>query len=252
MQQRINDNEFVFGVRYADYKTVQSLHLAFSKSGYVKLPGLIEPTTFTALRAEVETLSRIARHKDFVMSGYETPRIMTTLGGKEISANSETLRRFYKDNRLRAILAGIIGGPVFDSYDANEWCVATWLNGRGETHGYHLDDPPIALIVILKAPASDLGGSLEMIADWREIARIFGHDPEKNVLPLVERLRRLNLVQSKAHAAGDAYLLRADQCLHAVTPLRSSEAQRCILNMAFELEPDIVRQSDTAAALFEN
>jgi len=245
------NNSFKFGANYFDSKMIDSLHLSFGRNGYVKLPGLIALPTFNLLKAEVQRLSGIAIERNFVMQGYESPRIMTTLGGQQIAENSELLKNFYGNQKLRSVLSGIVGSPLFDCPDVNEWCVSTWLNGEGQTHGHHLDDPPIALIVIIEAPPPELGGFLEVVTDWREIARIFEQDPERNVLPLVNKLRNINLVQVKTHITGDAYLLRADQCLHAVAPLRGRETKRSILNMAFELEPNIARRSETAAALFE-
>ncbi len=250
-KQNEGDKQFNFGADYFDSKVVNSLHLAFSRYGYVKLAGLIAPPTFNLLKKEVQRLSAMATQRNFVMSGYETPRVMTTLGGREIGEVSGLLRDFYGNPELRSILSGIVGSYLFDNHDENEWMVSTWLNGEGQTHGHHLDDPPIALIVILETPAPELGGFLEVVTDWHEIAHIFEREPEENVLPLVNKLKALNLVQVKTHVTGDAYLLRADRCLHAVAPLRGAETKRSILNIAFELEPNIVRHSLTAAALFE-
>lgn len=250
-RQNKNNKNFEFGVDYFNPKIINSLHLSFGRNGYVKLPGLISLSTFNFLKIEVQRLSEIARERNFIMPGYESPRVMTTLGGKQIRENSDLLKGFYGNQELRSILSRIVGSQLFDCLDETEWCVSTWLNGEGQTHGYHLDDPPIALIVIIQAPPPEFGGYLEMVTDWREIAHIFDQDPEINVLPLVKKLRNLNLVQVKTHITGDAYLLRADQCLHAVAPLRGRETKRSILNMAFELEPNIVRRSETAAALFE-
>lgn len=251
-EKQSNDhNPFEFGANYFDTKIINSLHLSFGRFGYVKLPKLIAPVTFNLLKTEVQRLSGIAKKRNFVMPGYESPRVMTTLGGKQIKENSALLKSFYGNQELRSVLSEIVGSQLFDCPDENEWCVSTWLNGEGQTHGHHLDDPPIALIVIIEAPPPELGGFLEVVTDWHKIARVFEQDPETNVLPLVNKLRNINLVQIKTHITGDAYLLRADQCLHAVAPLRGRETKRSILNMAFELEPNIVRRSETAAALFE-
>lgn len=249
-KQNYNDFPFKFGANYFDSKIINLLRISFGRNGYVKLPELITPLTFNLLKNEVRKLSKIAKKRNFVMPGYESPRVMTTLGGKQIKENSKLLKSFYDNRELRNILSGIVGSQLFDSHDEKEWCVSNWLNGEGQTHGHHLDDPPIALIVIIKAPPLELGGELEVVTDWHEVARIFGNDPENNVLPLVDKLKAFNFVQVKTHITGDAYLLRADQCLHAVAPLRGRETKRSILNMAFELEPNIFRKSKTADTLY--
>lgn len=251
-EKQQNLEKFDFGTKYVNQTLANILHHAFARHGYVKLPGLISQSTFDALKTEVQNLVKYSVNKNFTMPGYETPRVMTTIGGQQILRHSSMLRCFYEDTELRSILSGIVGSQLFDNCDDNEWCVSTWLNGTGQTHGFHLDDPPIALIIILETPPHENGGYLEVVPDWQEISFLNGQAADENVTPLVNELRQFGLVHVKPHNTGDAYLLRADQNLHAVAPLRGKSDRRSILNLAFELEPNIVRRSETAAALFES
>jgi hypothetical protein len=243
--------KFGFGRSFTDQKKLQALSLTFRSTGYVKLPGLFDAKTFARIWKEITQLAVFARARNLIMSDSKTPRFMTTLGGKEIKKHSTLLRALYLDIHLRLILSTIVGHQLFDSLDGTEWCVGTFLNGEGQTHGFHLDDPPIALIVIGEAPPPEFGGVLEMIPQWREISEVFQRDPESSVGSLVEKLRDLGLVQTKIHRASDAYLLRADRCLHSVAPLRGINTRRTILNMAFELAPNVVRESKSASELFD-
>src|SRR5258708_7462033 len=102
-------NKFSFREEYQDREVCDALHLAFERHGYVKLPNLLTESTVAILRNEVLNLSAVALAREFVMSGFETPRVMTTVGGKQITQHSTLLRRFYDDSKLREILSRIVG-----------------------------------------------------------------------------------------------------------------------------------------------
>jgi len=229
------------------------LRLAFARHHYVALPGLFSaPSAFAPLEAEVGRLEQFATKKNFVMPGYNTPRVMATVGGRVIKRESSLLTAMYEAGDLAALVSQIAGRQIYPCVDENEWMVINWLEGPGETHGWHLDDPPYALVIFVEAPAPNQGGEAEFITDWHRLCGRLGQDPEGDVTAFVAGCRELGLVHSKTHMAGDAYLLRADRCLHRVAPLTSEGARRVVLNMAFEAKPDIYRRGITAAYLYEN
>ncbi len=236
---------------YADVAMLDQFRQDFARWQYVALPGLLPPPFFTQVKAEVARLEHFARAKNFVMEvAYHTPRIMKTLGGQEIRRESPFLSDMYDEPRLRALLSYIAGHPVFTCNDINEWMVCNWLAGSGWTHGWHLDDPPLALVVFLEAPSPEDGGALEFIPDWHTICKQNGLDPQGDVKSLVAHCRAAGLVREKTHSVGDAYLLRADIFLHRVAPLLRDGARRTVLNMAFELAPDVSRNGITADLLY--
>jgi hypothetical protein len=227
--------------------------MAFARHEYVALPGLFStPQAFATLRAEVARLRQFAAGKNFVMPGYNTPRVMSTVGGRKIRRESPLLTAMYEEGSLSQLVSGIAGRSVFPCHDENEWMVVNWLEGQGETHGWHLDDPAYALVIFAEAPAPGQGGEAEFITDWRRLRERLGEDPDGEVGAAVENCREIGIVHSKAHAAGDAYLLRADRCLHRVAPLTTAGARRVVLNLAFEAKPDVYRKGITAAYLYEN
>jgi hypothetical protein len=233
--------------------TYTKLRMAFARHHYVALPGLFSaPSAFAQLSAEVSRLEQFANKKNFVMPGYNTPRIMATVGGRVIKRESQFLKDLYAAGDLAGLVSQIAGRRVYPCLDENEWMVINWLEGPGKTHGWHLDDPPYALVIFVEAPAPDQGGEAEFITDWRRLCRRLGEDPEGDVGSAVEGCRELGLVNSKTHRAGDAYLLRADRCLHRVAPITSEGVRRLILNLAFEAKPDTHRKGVTAAYLYEN
>ena len=225
--------------------------LAFASDGYVRLPRSFFASVFAQLQNEVKRLRAYAKTRDFIMPGYETLRRMSTLGGKDILRLSPMLADFYHNPEIRTLLTNICGRQVFACHDENEWQVINWLEGPGETHGWHLDDPPLALVIFMETPPESDGGALEFINGWHQLCAVVGSDPELNATDLIERCRAAGLITAKVHATGDAYLMRADQCLHRAAPLTAAGARRCVINLAFELQPDVRRTGVTASLLYD-
>jgi hypothetical protein len=116
--------------------------------------------------------------------------------------------------------------------------VVNYLTFQGATHGWHLDDPSYALVIITETTEGESGGRLEYIKDWRRICEQRGVSAEESVDDTVGHCRSQQLIRTHRHEAGDAYLLRADQCLHRVTELTSTQGRRVVINIAFEATPN--------------
>lgn len=236
---------------YRQEKNVDQLRLEFARQEYVRLPRLLSDDAFALVKAEVDRLEQFARRRNFVMSPYQTPRIMKPLSGKVIMCESPLLCALYVHHEIRNLVEDVVGTQVYTCLNKTEWMVANYLDQKGDTQGSHLDVPAFALILFLYSPSADKGGLLEFVRYWRELSDARGIQPKSEVDPvLLEHLRAAGLVQIKHHEPGDAYLLRADHCLHRVTPLTTDGARRVVLNMAFDasLYPD---QDDTAPTLYD-
>ena len=140
----------------------------------------------------------------------------------------------YHDPTIRESISRMVGQEVFSCQNEDEWMVANYLTSVGDTHGWHLDDPPIAFVLVLLAPPKGEGGQLEYF-------------------PLSTKLAGVDVRHEHAmiadHRAGDAYLLRADQCLHRVAPLIGS-GRRLAINMAFEFDEEVT-YGTTASMLYQ-
>lgn len=235
--------------RYQEAAVLAGLRRDFARDDYVKLPALLNGEAMAQLKVEAALLERFARNKDFVMDvpGYETPRIMTTLGGQTMMRelpklgleNVPLLGRLYTHYEVWNLLQEIIGASIYPCLHPNEFIVINYLLARGNTHGWHLDDPAYALVIFLNAPlAREDGGLIEYIRNWRAMRDDSGISPKEKIENIVEHCRAVGLVKSNHHAPGDAYLLRADQCLHQVSPLLAEGARRVVLNLGFEATPN--------------
>ena len=212
---------------------IKELRRQFARDCYVRLPGFLRGEAFDFVKAEVDRLESRARDKCFEMDGYKTPRVMKALGGQEILYASP-LAFIYLHYAIRQLIEEIVGTKIFTCQHPNEYMVINYLLSPGATHGWHLDDPAYALVIFIDAPPQEAGGYLEFIPGWRQICLENGLEPEGDVNGLVASLREQNLIKSAVHRAGDAYLMRANQCLHRVSEIVAPDVRRVIINMAFE------------------
>ena len=200
----------------------------FAHSGYLPLPGLLDPQGLADLRAEVDILLVEARRRDFDMECMGgTPRHMTTLGGREISELAPRITEIYRSSELIDRLGRLTGLHLELADDPVERHVLNRLHRAGDTHGLHTDDYPLALVMFLETPTCAEGcGHLEFF----DVCQA-GHS---SVL---------------SHDAGDAYLLRADRMPHRVRPIHDG-CVRTVLNFAYGIEGEQVIKSESASILY--
>lgn len=223
--------------KYKETWHLKELQREFARKDFVKLPKLLAPEAFSLMKNELNNLQQLAAQRNFVMEGLETPRIMSVIGGTKILDQSPILWSLYIHYDLRVLIRNIVGAEIYPCLHPNEFMVANYLLASRSTHGWHLDDPAYALILVFDAPPPDDGGLVEFIPEWREFCDSMGVPYEEKVGELVEHARKKNMIRRKHIAAGDAYLLRADECLHQVTSLRNDNARRVVLNLGFEATP---------------
>ena len=223
---------------YQDKEHVANLRHEFATNSYVKIPGLFSDGVFNILRAEVARLEGLAVVRDFIMQGYDTRRMMSTLGGLKILEESPLLAALYSHYDLRSLIREIVGAEIYPCQHPDEFIVINRLVTKGGTHGRHLDDPAFSLAMILESPPAEGGGLLEFVSRWREFCQQAQSSPDQRVEATVELARAANLVNTKYHCANEVYLLRADECLHRVTELTMEGSRRTMLNFAYQAMPE--------------
>ena len=237
------------GAAYRDPDAVAEFGARFRAEGYVKLPGLLGTATMAGVGGEIAAGERHATARDFVMPGPNTPRVMSVLGARQLLQHSPALAILYVHFELVGLISRLTGGPVYSRPHPDEVMVCNFLRSHGSTHGWHLDDPPFALVLVLEAPGPGCGGDLECVPEWDVTCSGLGHDPRGPVADAVADAHVAGAIKSIHHDAGDAYLLRADRCLHRVTPLDRPGARRAALNFANEATPSPT-YGDSATMLY--
>jgi hypothetical protein len=205
----------------------------FEKDGYVKLPKFLTSEAFAAISGEVRRLHCARVRKDFIMPNYNTDRKMSVISGKEVVRNSNVIAEFYSCRDLRERISWLTGADIHTVHHEDEFLVVNFLDGERDTHGWHLDDPRFALIVIIDSPLPHVGGTLEYVPKWHELAVEENFDPVYQSLRGVDIARRRGLVRSDTLESSDCYLLDAANVLHRVSPMQK-EGSRKALNLAFD------------------
>lgn len=200
----------------------------FAHAGYLPLAGLLPEPSLNALRGEVTRLLERAKRRDFQMECMGgTPRHMTTLGGLEIASMAPVISDLYFDAQLSERLGALAGLELVPAADPVERHVLNVLHRSGDTHGLHTDDYPLALVLFLESPSCEAGcGHLEFFGTCTA-----GHS------------------SVKSHAAGDAYLLRADKFPHRVRPIHDG-CVRTVLNFAYGATTIPVTATPSASILY--
>ncbi len=210
------------------------MHEKFVRSGYVKIPKYLSSSALTLLQCELVRLEKNAILRNFEMPGYQTPRNLSVVGGDLIKSQSSILYHLYHHYSLRKSIESIIGRQIHNCLHPQEFMVANFLQRSGDTHGWHLDDPAYALIIIAEAPHAGRGGEVEFIPNWIDLCRRKNCKPDKDIFKLINWADENGFIERCHHEEGDAYLLRADLNLHRVAPIKGKNERRSVLNLAFQ------------------
>lgn len=193
---------------------IPSLRAQFRDEAYVELDDLIPPSLRALLRAETTALlDAHARRRDLrIAATGQTPRRYALLSYEAIMRHGTLAPAIYASPALQAFLGAIAAASVVPVPYAPERIIATRLERAGDSHGWHWDDYPYALVWVLRAPPPAAGGGVEFVPGtvWDK------RDPQ------VARYLRERPVVRRSPRPGVAYLLRADTTLHRVAPLAES------------------------------
>ncbi len=200
----------------------------FDRCGYVPLPGLLPAATVATIRREIDVVMPLSNRKDFVMECMDsTPRHMTTVSGLAIAERSEAIVELYHDSTLIERISSVVGQSLDPAGDPVERHVLNMLHQAGDTHGFHTDDYPVALVLFIESPDCPEGcGRLEFCP----VGAV--HD-----------------AQTKSHAVGDAYVLRSDRLKHRVQPIHDG-CRRTVLNFAYSVRGESVAHTPSASLLY--
>ncbi len=203
---------------------------SFREHGFEHLPQFLSDFMLRRILRDIEKAATTAISRDFIMPGCGTPRYMKTLGGTAIRERIPSLVTLYESKRISKTVESIVGSKVFSCTHPEEFAVVNILQGTGQTHGWHLDDPDIALVLCLQAPKGK-GGEVEMIRGFKPRQEL----TPSEVVKLVEEAHSRREVQTLSLRPGDAYLLHASTVLHRVNPLVEQADIRVALNFAYSL-----------------
>lgn len=218
---------------YRNQDVILKLREQLQLDQFVKLPDFFLPLVKNIIRENLQYLHGLRVRKDFIMPGFNTERRMSVVGGSKVINLSLPLIALYGNLDLRDILSRIIDNHIYTVRHAEEFMVVNFLDGEADTHGWHIDDPEYALIVITEAPPPNSGGELELIPNWHKFCAANELSSVTQTDQAVQLAFKKNIVKSSQLSAGDCYLLNAGQAFHRVTPIIGNGCRKA-LNMAFD------------------
>jgi len=214
---------------------MDDLVAGFLAEGFVELPEFGPPEVGKRIADDVlRLLDERGEHRQVtIASTGHTPRHMEVVGRDAIVDGSAVIPETYHSPAFRDFLARLTKEPeIIPVPYAPEEMVISRLSQQGETHGWHWDDYPYAVVWIVDAPPSaEDGGSLEYVrgTHW---------DKER---PRVEEQLRTGVVERRHPAPGSIYLFKADTSMHRVAPLVADGVQRVIVCFSYATAADLER-----------
>lgn len=231
--KNMNITEVISHKYSKNHEKMKLLKEQFSAKGYVKLPGFLSNDVFEAISSDVWKLHRHRTRKDFVMPELNTDRKMSVISGKDVINQSDIIPSLYANHELRSWISYLVGTDVHTVMHNDEFLVLNFLDGKRDTHGWHLDDPRYALIIIIESPEKNAGGQIEFICDWKRLAKEESFSPDRNIEYGIEICERKGQLNSDTLRTGDCYLLEAGEVMHRVSPM-SADGSRKALNFGFD------------------
>jgi hypothetical protein len=223
--------EYLDGMR----DRMDDLRREYAPEGCITISDFAPPDVWAGVAEEVhELLATAAQRRDLtVASTGNSPRRYDAISRDDIVAGSTLIPSLYRSPALLRWLAGITGEEEMIAVPHEpEEILITRMAEPGDSHGWHWDDYPFAMIWLIEAPPAQDGATVEFIPHtvWnKENPRIEEHLTEHEI-------RRLNPV------TGSIYLLRADTALHRVAPLTREGAVRTVLVLSFATPADLTRK----------
>ena len=207
----------------------------YAPEGFVQIDDFAPPEVWAAVADEVEALLATAAHRRdiTVASTGNSPRRYEAISRDDIVENSSLIPAIYDSPALLRFLARMTGEEeIIHVPHEPEEILITRMAEPGDSHGWHWDDYPFAMIWLIDAPPPEDGATVEFIphTTWdKENPRIDEHLAE-------HEMRRHN------PPTGSIYLLRADTALHRVAPLTREGAIRTVLVLSFATPADLLRE----------
>jgi L-lysine 4-chlorinase len=212
------------GLRDLDPDVVSRMTMNYRRDGIVTVTHLI-PAEIRR-RAHAEALRLLENHAErrelrLATTG-NTPRRMSVVRSEVIASNSPLLQTLYDCAELRNVFGEIAGEQLIACPSRDEQFLISRHEMKGDTHGWHWGDYPVALIWVLQAPPIEDGGLLQCVPHtyWNK------SDPRINTFLCSQPIRTYHF------SSGDVYFLRTDTTLHRTTPLEK-ETIRIMLNLTW-------------------
>lgn len=220
----------------AAHERIDELRAEYLRDGFIQFPDFGTPELRAAVSEEVNYLLDVAaQRRDVTIAATDhSPRRYEAVGRDPIFDNATLVPALYRSPRFMRFIAAVTGEPrVFTAPHEPEEVLISRMTQAGDSHGWHWDDYPFAVIWIIDAPPlPDDGGHLEYIPNttW----------DKQN--PRVQEHLDTHEIKRGDIAPGMLYILKADTALHRVAPLTREGLTRTVLVLTYATEADLTRE----------
>lgn len=169
-----------------------------------------------------------------------TPRAYDSVGRDAIRDKGTYIPAVFDSNEFINLLSEIAGETLHPVPYAPEEFIINSQNKANDTHGWHWDDYAFALIWCIDEPDPLAGGRVEFVPNiiW---------DKENPKERLINTLRAQQ-VRSIHLKEGECYLMKANTCLHRITPL-TEDTKRTVVVMTYASTQDLTDDSITHGSM---
>jgi hypothetical protein len=220
----------------AAHERMDELRAEYLRDGFIQFPDFGTPELRAAVAAEVNYLLDVAaQRRDVTIAATDhSPRRYEAVGRDPIFDNSVLIPALYRSPRFMRFVAAVTGeDEVITAPHIPEEVLISRMTQAGDSHGWHWDDYPYAVIWIIDAPPHpDDGGYLEYIPNttWDKA------NPRVQEHLDTHELKRGDI------AEGMLYILKADTALHRVAPLVRDGLRRTVLVYTYATPADLLRE----------
>lgn len=215
---------------------IDELREEFLVDGFIRFPDFATPEVRAAVSAEVRFLLDVAaRRRDVTIAATDhSPRRYEAVGRNAIFENAVLIPWLYRSPQLMRFVAGVTGEEeIITAPHVPEEILISRMTRAGDSHGWHWDDYPYAVIWVVDAPPRpDDGGFLEFIPSTRWDKRN----------PRVQEHLDAHEIKRGDIAEGMLYILKADTALHRVAPLTRDGLRRTVLVYTYATPADLERE----------
>lgn len=214
---------------------MDELRREYAPDGCIELEDFAPPAVWAGVAEEVEQLLlTAAQRRDLtVASTGNSPRRYDAISRDAIVEGATLIPSLYNSPTLLRWLAEITGEEeIIHVPHEPEEILITRMAEPGDSHGWHWDDYPFAMIWLIDAPPAEDGATVEFIP----------HTTWDKENPRIEEHLAEHEIQRRNPKTGSIYLLRADTALHRVAPLTREGAVRTVLVLSFATPRDLERE----------
>ncbi len=247
MEVRMNNSwtsELTNHIENLDSAILEAWQKEYLEDNIVVMNNIVPDKFMEMFIREAQTLleKHAERREVTISESGNTPRSYDSVGRDFIRNFGKLIPLLFDSEEFCDLLSEITGETLHPVPFLPEEFIINSQSKPNDTHGWHWDDYSYALIWCIDEPNPIHGARVEYIPNikWEK------KDTESYLIDVL----RSNTVRSLHIKAGECYLMKADTCLHRVSPLTGS-SKRTVVVMTYASTENLSDDSITHNSMEE-